>query len=213
MRGGAGGDSRPRARPGVSRHPDAAAGRLRRGAGAGRCGSCPLIVFVTAFDEHALRAFEVHACDYLLKPFDRERFRKVLQHVRERLEERRAAVSPPVRPGRTRPGAYAAAAAQLGPQHLPAGGRGGLGRSRGQLRGNSRGQSHPPDPRHAGRPAAEAGRRDVCGISRSQIVRIDAIAELQPWFHGEFRVLLKSGATLMWTRRYRDAYEQMRERF
>jgi len=41
----------------------------------------PLIVFVTAYDKFALRAFEVHAVDYLLKPFDRQRFQAALQHA------------------------------------------------------------------------------------------------------------------------------------
>ena len=46
--------------------------------------SAPLIVFVTAFDCYALQAFEVNAADFLLKPFDRERFRSMLRRVRER---------------------------------------------------------------------------------------------------------------------------------
>lgn len=50
----------------------------------------PLVVFVTAFDEHAVRAFEVSAVDYLLKPYDRERLEQGLRRVRERLEDRRA---------------------------------------------------------------------------------------------------------------------------
>lgn len=41
----------------------------------------PKIVFVTAYDEYALKAFEVHAVDYLLKPFSRERLREVLEHA------------------------------------------------------------------------------------------------------------------------------------
>ena len=45
----------------------------------------PLLIFVTAYDEYALKAFEVHAIDYLLKPFDRERFQKALGHAREQL--------------------------------------------------------------------------------------------------------------------------------
>jgi two-component system LytT family response regulator len=43
------------------------------------------VVFVTAYDEHALRAFEVHAIDYLLKPFGPERLARALEHVRARL--------------------------------------------------------------------------------------------------------------------------------
>jgi two-component system LytT family response regulator len=50
----------------------------------------PLVVFVTAFDEHAVRAFELEAADYVLKPFDRERLQQVLERLRRRL--RRAAL-------------------------------------------------------------------------------------------------------------------------
>jgi two-component system LytT family response regulator len=47
----------------------------------------PKIVFVTAFDEHAIRAFDLNAIDYLLKPYDRERLQRTLARVRERLAE------------------------------------------------------------------------------------------------------------------------------
>ena len=50
----------------------------------------PAVVFVTAYDQYALRAFEVHALDYVLKPFDDERFSETLRRVRTRLAERRA---------------------------------------------------------------------------------------------------------------------------
>ena len=51
----------------------------------------PLVVFVTAYNQHALAAFEVHAVDYLLKPFDDTRFRETLQRVRDTLRSRQTA--------------------------------------------------------------------------------------------------------------------------
>ena len=48
----------------------------------------PVVVFVTAYDEYALRAFEVHALDYLLKPFDDERFERTLERAKDELERR-----------------------------------------------------------------------------------------------------------------------------
>ena len=50
----------------------------------------PLIVFVTAYDEHAIKAFEVHAIDYVLKPFTRTRFKKTLERVKNIVRERDA---------------------------------------------------------------------------------------------------------------------------
>ena len=46
----------------------------------------PLVIFVTAYDQHALRAFQVRALDYILKPFDRERFTDALQRARRQIE-------------------------------------------------------------------------------------------------------------------------------
>ncbi len=51
-------------------------------------GPMPVIVFVTAHDQFAVRAFEVHAVDYLLKPFDRERFQKALRRAVEQVRNR-----------------------------------------------------------------------------------------------------------------------------
>ena len=51
-------------------------------------GPAPVYIFVTAHDAHAIRAFEVHAVDYLLKPYDKERFAKALVHARQVLEQR-----------------------------------------------------------------------------------------------------------------------------
>ncbi|MYN17839.1 response regulator [Rugamonas sp. FT107W] len=51
----------------------------------------PLVVFVTAYDEYAIRAFDANAIDYLLKPYDQQRLQRALQRVRERLAQQRAA--------------------------------------------------------------------------------------------------------------------------
>lgn len=56
----------------------------------------PVVVFVTAYDEHALRAFQVHAADYLLKPFDDRRFEECVRHALERVHARRTHEMAPV---------------------------------------------------------------------------------------------------------------------
>jgi len=52
------------------------------------------VIFVTAYDEYAMRAFDQHAVDYLLKPFSQQRFQTALERARERLLERRSAQTP-----------------------------------------------------------------------------------------------------------------------
>jgi two-component system LytT family response regulator len=49
----------------------------------------PAVIFVTAYDEYALKAFDVHAVDYLLKPFSKERFAEALHHAMERIGKRK----------------------------------------------------------------------------------------------------------------------------
>jgi two-component system LytT family response regulator len=76
----------------------------------------PAIVFCTAYDEYALRAFEVHAVDYLLKPFGRERLDAALGRVRERIA---GAAAPGAAPGVGRPAsAGALSAAARAPGHF-----------------------------------------------------------------------------------------------
>jgi two-component system, LytTR family, response regulator len=45
---------------------------------------CPLVIFTTAYEQYAIRAFELHALDYLLKPFDQARFKDAIKHAKER---------------------------------------------------------------------------------------------------------------------------------
>jgi two-component system LytT family response regulator len=65
-------------------------------------GAPPAVVFATAYDQHAVRAFDVHAVDYLVKPFDGKRLATALARARERLEARRAAAGPRRAAPRTR---------------------------------------------------------------------------------------------------------------
>ncbi|MEM7585371.1 MAG: LytTR family DNA-binding domain-containing protein [Acidobacteriota bacterium] len=64
---------------------------------------CPLIVFATAFEEYAVDAFEVEATDYLIKPFERERFSTTLRRLERRLERDRNGVAPQTVPLQTVP--------------------------------------------------------------------------------------------------------------
>jgi two-component system LytT family response regulator len=64
----------------------------------------PAVIFTTAYDQYAMRAFEAHAVDYLLKPFGADRFEKALEHARARLGERKLPVEVAVaRPSAERP--------------------------------------------------------------------------------------------------------------
>ncbi len=172
----------------------------------------PLVVFVTAYDEHALRAFDVHALDYLLKPFAPTRFRRVLERVRRHLDRDTAGLS-------RRLEAVLAAAAQH-PSHRY------LTRLL-ATRGHDREVLVPVERidvfRAEGnyvRLIASDGeylRRATLSslaerldpekffrINRSEIVRCDAIRELNPWFHGDYRIKLQNGQMLNWSRRYRS---------
>ncbi len=63
----------------------------------------PVVIFVTAYDQYAMRAFDAHAVDYLLKPFSTERFELALERARSRLGERRLPVEVAARPPAERP--------------------------------------------------------------------------------------------------------------
>jgi len=175
--------------------------------------SMPHVVFVTAFDEHALRAFEVRALDYLLKPFTPERFSAVMDRARsqrskassaeaDQLREKLDALMSTVAGGRPRylqrVLVHHANKAFL----LPVDRIDRVEADRNYVRLHSGGNAFTL----RGAIGTLADRLDpekFLRINRSEIVRLDAVKELQPWFHGDYRVVLADGTTLMWSRRYR----------
>ncbi|MFP5262698.1 MAG: LytR/AlgR family response regulator transcription factor [Blastocatellia bacterium] len=166
----------------------------------------PLVIFVTAYDQYALRAFEVYALDYLLKPFDRQRFDKALQRAKARLRadkgseinQRALALLEELK----------ARTSHLERLIVKSGGRAfflkteeidwieaegkyvrlHVGKESHLLRETISSLEAQLDPKRFPR------------IHRSTIVNIDRIRELQPWFHNEYRVLLRDGTQLMLSR-------------
>jgi len=178
----------------------------------------PLVIFVTAYDQYALQAFEVHAIDYLLKPFDRERFQKSLRHAREQLrrgetglsEQRLAALLENLRPNASRPDRLAVKAngrvvfvrveeidwieADGNYVHLR------VGNITHQLRETLGGLE------------TQLSSERFMRISRSVIVNLDRIKELQAMFYGDYAVILHNGARLTLSRNFRDRLEKLIER-
>ncbi|HKN82378.1 MAG TPA: response regulator [Pyrinomonadaceae bacterium] len=173
----------------------------------------PYIIFVTAYDQYAVRAFEVHAFDYLLKPFDRERFDAAWQRVKKQINIDQTGE-------RDRHILTLLEELKTGPRHLERlviknGGRvfflnvqdiycieseGNYVRvydnQKGYLlRETISSLEEQLDPKQFRR------------IHRSAIVKIDKIKEMQPWFHGEYRVIMENGKQLTLSRNYRSNFQ------
>jgi two-component system LytT family response regulator len=170
----------------------------------------PAIVFVTAYDQYALKAFEVHALDYLLKPFDRERFAATLDRARAAVQLRAngaldAGLSALLaefaarRRSADRLLVRAAGKERLIPVEevdwFEAAGnyvRLHVGRERHLLRET---MCHLEERLDAER---------FVRIHRSSIVNLARVQEMEPYFHGDYIVRLKDGRTLTLSRTYRS---------
>ncbi len=171
-------------------------------------GEVPVVVFVTAFDAHAVRAFEVRAADYLLKPVSAGRFRDTVARARELLQREHAAVRTERLLTalehlegrharrlmiRTDGRLYFVKVADI--EWIEAAGnyvRLHVGKEVHLMRGTLTALEQQLDPHQFVR------------IHRSTIVNLEAVRELQPWFAGDYVVLLRNGGQLRLSRWYRD---------
>jgi two-component system LytT family response regulator len=175
----------------------------------------PQVVFVTAFDQYALRAFEVHALDYLLKPFDEERLARAMERARIHLSapgrdhdrERILALLDELRGVRRwrerlviRVGerAFFQPVAEI--DWIEADGK--------YLKVHVGGKHHVIRETMTQLARALDPARFL-RISRGAIVNVDRIREIQPWFRGEYMVILRNGAEVPSTRGYRDSLDAL----
>jgi two-component system LytT family response regulator len=189
----------------------------------------PRVVFVTAYDEFAVKAFEVHALDYLLKPFDRDRLRLAVKRVREELKagdpaglaDKLVALIDSVRGGKSTAAAGAGTPGTPGVAAVGATDRLVL-KLEGRVIFARPGEIDWVEAQdnyvkiHIGREAhlvrdtmasfeAKLDPRRFIRIGRSIIVNIDRVREMQPMFHGEYVVILVDGTKLTMSRGYREA--------
>ena len=174
----------------------------------------PLIIFTSAYDEYALKAFEVHAFDYLLKPFDGRRFLESLKRAKARVEQERT--------GKTDNHRLFELFENLSkPRKSP---------DRMAVKNNGRVVFIRLDEidwfeasdnyvcLHCGREThvvretmneleARLDPGQFLRVHRSAIVNLDRIRELQPWFRGDYRVILRDGTELTLTKNHREKLE------
>jgi two-component system LytT family response regulator len=181
----------------------------------------PAVVFVTAYDEHALRAFEINAVDYLLKPFDDLRFGAALQRAKaaarrrrdETMDSRISKLMNYLEHDPARPAAGERAEAKTHDRILV--------KSSGEIfflkaeeidwieaegdymKFHVAGRGHLMRETMARLEARLDGRRFI-RIHRSTIVNIDRVRKLSPSFAGEYAVVLTDGTKLRLSRGYHD---------
>jgi two-component system LytT family response regulator len=176
----------------------------------------PAVIFVTAYDRFAIKAFEVHALDYLLKPFDDERFAAAMDRARawlnraspaEELSAKLELLVQDLRP----------ASPSLDRLAVKSGGRVLLVRVEDidwVEAADNYVSLHVGPESHLLRETMNALEKRLPAerfirIGRSTIVNLDRIKELQPLFHGEYAVILMDGTRVTLSRSYRAKLNQL----
>jgi len=173
-------------------------------------GKQPAIIFVTAYDEFAVRAFEVNALDYLLKPYDRKRFEQAFERaVRQIQNQKNTSVGEQI-------------LSLLSETRIPAqfierfiikaSGRIFFLKAEEVVWISSEGNYvllHTAPKNHIFREAIsnleqKLNPHKFRRINRSAIVNLDFVRELQPWFRGDHKVILQNGTELKLSHRYRQ---------
>jgi two-component system LytT family response regulator len=174
----------------------------------------PVVIFVTAYDRYALKAFEVHALDYLLKPFDKARFAAALDRAKAQVRQGSAAALD----ARLRELLQTAAGRRPGPERLvvKSGGRIYFVRIGDvdwvEAAGNYV-RLHVGKEDHLLRESLTALEKNLdpgrfVRIHRSTIVNLERVRELQPAFHGDYVIILHDGTELAVSRSCRENLEQ-----
>ncbi|HEY3136341.1 MAG TPA: LytTR family DNA-binding domain-containing protein [Blastocatellia bacterium] len=166
----------------------------------------PLVIFVTAYDQYALRAFEVSAVDYLVKPFDRVRFEKALDRAKLRMAGERG--SDLSRQTLALLEELKARSNHVERLLIKAGGRAFFLKTdeidwieaEGKYVRLHVGKESYLLREAIGSMETQLNPKKFPRIHRSSIVNIDRVRELQPWFHNEYRVILNDGTELMLSR-------------
>lgn len=178
----------------------------------------PLIIFVTAFDQYAIRAFDIHALDYLLKPFDRERLHLAVERVREQMvsaaenfDERIISLLEGLKPRRDYPDRlvvktggriYFVKTAEI--DWVEAAGN--------YVKLHIREKTHLLRETMKGIEKKLSPRKFI-RIHRSSLVNIDSIKELHPLFNGDYTVILRDRTELALSRNYHLNLTRLIERF
>jgi two-component system LytT family response regulator len=177
----------------------------------------PVVVFVTAYDEYAIRAFEAHAFDYLLKPFADDRFFEAVAHAKAQVHQRRLGAL----------GRELASAVRRGGLQPPVGGRverimARAGETTAVVRVDDIDWIEARNycvKLHVGgreyliretmtRLGARLDPNKFVRIHRSSIINLDRLDSLQPYFRGGYIVRLRDGTRLQLSRSRKPAFER-----
>ncbi len=170
----------------------------------------PEVVFVTAYDAYAVRAFDLHAVDYLLKPYDEERFDVAVARALDRLGhgrdseigERLRALVDELNTHRREPTARLVVRTDEKAVLLRVDEIDWIEAESKYVRIHVAGQSYLYR-EGIGSLEQQLDSNHFMRIHRSTIVNLDRVKELHDWFHGEYVVVLRDGTRLSMSRRYR----------